>query len=110
MLLFRGLAIVIVGETIAGFPSGFVQVANGGILGLFGFAGQADSQFTLAITVLAVAAFVFTQFRARRRLINYQLATEPTGLYLTRLIGVSALVAAFGWILSLSAIGTPTCW
>lgn len=106
MLLFRGLAIVIVGETIAGFPSGFVQVANGGILGLFGFAGQADL-FTLAITVLAVAAFVFTQFRARRRLINYQLATEPTGLYLTRLIGVSALVAAFGWILSLSAIGTP---
>lgn len=106
MLLFRGLAIVIVGETIAGFPNGFVQVANGGILGWFGFAGQADI-FTLVLTVAALAAFVFSQLRARQRLISHNLTTESMGLFVGKLVIISALVVAFGYILSLSSIGTP---
>ena len=75
MLLFRGLAIVIVGETIAGFPSGFNEIANGGMVGWLGFIGSVDV-FTLLILVLAAGAFVFSELRGRRRLAPQQ---ERTG-------------------------------
>lgn len=106
MLLFRGLAIVIVGQTIAGFPNGFVQVANGGMLGWFGFMGSMDI-FTLLIGVVATVGFVFSQFRSRQRLLAHGLSVEPQGLFFGKLIAISVLVLAVGWILSLSSIGTP---
>lgn len=63
MLIFRGLAIVVVGETIAGLPSGFVRISNGGATGWFGFAGVLDV-FTLVLGGVAIAALVLSQVRA----------------------------------------------
>lgn len=50
---------------------------------------------------------MFTQIRARQRLISHGLVTEPQGLFWGKLIAITVLVLAFGWILSLSSIGTP---
>lgn len=106
MLIFRGLTIVIIGETIAGFPTGFVQISNSGILGWLGYMGQIDV-FTLVIGVIAAAGFVVSQLRTRRVLKSHSLATEAGPAFITKLVVVSALLLFFTWVLSRSAIGTP---
>ena len=106
MLIFRGLAILIVGETIAGLPNGFVGISNAGLLGLLGFAGAADV-LTLLIGVAAIVAFVFSQLRTRATMRSHNLKVEPNAMFLTKLVGVSVLLAVFTWILAQSAIGTP---
>ena len=106
MLIFRGLAILIVGETIAGLPSGFVGISNAGLLGLLGYAGAADI-LTLVIGIAAIVAFLFSQVRTRRTMKSHDLRVEPSAMFLTKLVGVSLLIAVFTWILAQSAIGTP---
>ena len=106
MMLFRGLAIVLVGETIAGLPAGFVRISNGGIVGPIGFIGNMDV-LTLLIGVLAVAGYLFSEIRKRRTLIKHELRVDPAGLFLGRLVLVSAVLLGFAVILSNSAIGTP---
>ncbi len=106
MLIFRGLAILIVGETIAGLPEGFVGISNAGLLGMLGFAGAADV-LTLVIGIAGIVAFVFSQLRTRATMRTHNLKVEPGSMFLTKLVGVSLLLAVFTWILSQSAIGTP---
>ncbi|HRW19275.1 MAG TPA: sugar ABC transporter permease [Dermatophilaceae bacterium] len=106
MLVFRGLAILLVGETIAGLPSGFVGISNAGILGLFGYSGALDI-FTLVLGIIATVAFVFGQLRSRRSLVKHGLQTEPQPMFLAKLIGVSLLLLFFTYVLAQSAIGTP---
>lgn len=106
MLIFRGLTIVIIGETIGGLPDGFVQISNGGGLGWLGFLGQIDV-FTLLLGVLAVVGFVLSQLRNRSTLRKHDLMMEPKGAFLAKLVVVSLLLLFFTWILSRSAIGTP---
>ncbi len=106
MLIFRGLAILIVGETIAGLPEGFVGISNAGLLGMLGFAGAADV-LTLVIGIAGIVAFVFSQLRTRATMRSHNLKVEPGSMFLTKLVGVSLLLAVFTWILSQSAIGTP---
>ena len=106
MLIFRGLAIIIVGETIAGLPSGFVSISNAGLLGLLGFAGVADV-FTLAIGAVAIGAFVMGQLRTRRTLRQHDLMLEPKPAFLGKLVIISLLIAFLTWVLAASAIGMP---
>lgn len=106
MLIFRGLTIVIIGETIGGLPDGFVQISNGGMLGWLGFTGQIDV-FTLLLGVLAVAGFVISQVRTRATLRKHDLMMEPQGAFMAKLVVVSLLLLFFTWVLSRSAIGTP---
>lgn len=106
MLIFRGLAIILVGETIAGLPNGFVQISNGGLLGIAGFSGALDV-FTLIIGLLAIGAFVYSQLRTRATLRKHDLAMESQGAFMVKLVIISLLVAYFTWILANSSIGIP---
>jgi len=106
MLIFRGLAIIIVGETIAGLPSGFVRISNGGATGWFGFAGVLDV-FTLVLGAVAIAGLVFSQLRARRALASHDLVTESAGIFWGKIVVIGAIIAYFTWVLSRSALGTP---
>ncbi|HET7398276.1 MAG TPA: multiple monosaccharide ABC transporter permease [Intrasporangium sp.] len=106
MLVFRGLAIIIVGETIAGLPSGFVAISNGGLLGVLGYAGVLDV-FTLAIGALAIAAFVLGQLRTRRTLRQHDLMVEPAPGFVVKLVVIGLLIGFFTWVLASSAIGMP---
>ncbi len=106
MLIFRGLAIIIVGETVAGLPEGFVSIANGGALGWFWYVGELDV-FTLVLGVVAVAALVLGQLRGRAAMVRHRLPVEPGWVLVTKLVVISGLILFFAWTLALSAIGTP---
>ncbi|QWW19659.1 sugar ABC transporter permease [Schaalia sp. 19OD2882] len=106
MLLFRGLAIVMVPQTIAPLPKGFVSIANSGVLGWLGYAGVHDV-FTLVLGAVLAAVFVLAGLRRRRSLVAHGLRVEPLWLALTKMAVVSVFIIVFAIILSASAIGLP---
>jgi putative multiple sugar transport system permease protein len=107
MLIFRGLAWVLVGVTVSGFPDAFVQITNGSLPNQFGFAANRDVM-TLVIGAVTIAALVLGQVRARRSLVKHELRTEPFGTFLAKLVVLSALIGAVAWLLAGSRGGTPT--
>ncbi|MBC7290665.1 MAG: sugar ABC transporter permease [Actinotalea sp.] len=106
MLIFRGLTLVLVGETIAGLPSQYIRIAKGSLPNVLGFVNNADV-VTLVIGTAAFAALAFTQIRARRSLRKHNLHMEAFGLFLTKLVLAAIGIGAVTIILSLSAGGTP---
>ncbi|AHU90100.1 multiple monosaccharide ABC transporter permease [Trueperella pyogenes] len=105
MLIFRGLAIVLVERTVSGLPTGFVKIANGSVPNSFGFVGQLDVM-TLAIGLMTIVALAVVQFRGRAVRAREGMA-ESMGLFLGRLILISALIGYLAYLLALSAGGTP---
>ncbi|RPF22724.1 multiple monosaccharide ABC transporter permease [Myceligenerans xiligouense] len=98
MLIFRGLAIVIVGTTRAGLPPEFNAIAGGALPSWLGFIGALDG-VTVLIGVVGMVAFVFSQWRARRGLIKHDLAVEPMGIFLAKNIVVVVLIGVLTyWI------------
>jgi len=106
MLLFRGLAIVLVGETVAGLPQGFIRIANGSLPSVLGYFDRADV-ITLLIGALAIVAMLVSQLRSRASLRKHELQTEPLGLFIAKVTIIGASIAALATVLSLSAGGTP---
>ncbi|WNB85921.1 multiple monosaccharide ABC transporter permease [Cellulomonas sp. ATA003] len=106
MLIFRGLALVIVGETVAGLPSQFIDIAGGSLPNVLGFVGNADV-VTLLIGAAAFVALAFTQVRARQSLRKHNLHAEPFGLFIAKLVVIGLGIGALTVILSFSAGGTP---
>ncbi|WP_125773841.1 multiple monosaccharide ABC transporter permease [Antribacter gilvus] len=106
MLIFRGLAIVLVGTTVAGLPAEFNAIAGGYLPPLLGFAGQADG-LTLVIGLVGIAGLAWSQWRARRALIKHQLTAEPPVIFVAKLVVIALLIGVVTYWLSLSARGTP---
>ncbi|MBT0995506.1 sugar ABC transporter permease [Cellulomonas sp. DKR-3] len=106
MLIFRGLALVVVGETIAGLPSSFNRIANGSLPNFLGFSGNMDV-VTLVIGIVAIAAFAFSQLRARAQLRKHELHVEPLGVFAAKLALVAIGIGFLTVVLSNSAGGTP---
>lgn len=106
MLVFRGLAIVIAGFTMAGFDQGFVAISAGSLPNLLGFAGQFDV-VTLVIGVIGVAGLVWSQLRARASQVRHGIAPEPIGLLIVKLAVIAAAMLGLAGLLALSAGGTP---
>ena len=106
MLIFRGLALAIVGETIAGLPPAFIKIAKGSLPNVLGKLGSMD-MVTLVIGVLAVLAIAFSQLRARRSLHKHNLNVEPIGLFAAKLALIALGIGFVTVVLSKSAGGTP---
>ncbi len=106
MLIFRGLALVVVGQTLAGLPPAFIQISKGSLPNVLGFAGNMDV-VTLVIGAVAVAAIALSQLRARRALRKHDLHVEAFGLFVTKIVLIALGIGALTVILSLSAGGTP---
>jgi putative multiple sugar transport system permease protein len=106
MLVFRGLAIVIAGFTMAGFDPGFVAISSGSIPNFLGFAGYFDG-VTLVLGLLAVAGLVFQQLRTRSTQVKHGLLPEPMGWAVARLGVIAALILFVTALLALSAGGAP---
>ncbi|QCB93008.1 multiple monosaccharide ABC transporter permease [Cellulomonas shaoxiangyii] len=106
MLVFRGLALAVVGETVAGLPSSFISISKGSLPNVLGFAGNMDV-VTLVIGALAVAAIVVSQLRARQSLRKHDLHVEATGLFVAKVVAIAAGIGVLTVILSFSAGGTP---
>ncbi len=106
MLMFRGVAQVLVGTTRAGFEQSFVSISNGGAAGLTGFIGNLDA-FTIIVGLVAIAALVFSTLR--RRIINTRrkLEVEPIPLMLVKLIGLTVLIGLATYWIADSKLGLP---
>lgn len=106
MLIFRGLAIVLVGTTVAGLPRGFIRISNGSVPNVLGFVANLDV-VTLLIGAVAVAGLVVGQVRSRLAKRRHDLAVEPLAAFVGRLVVAGALIAFVTYLLSRSAGGTP---
>ncbi|HLT84810.1 MAG TPA: multiple monosaccharide ABC transporter permease [Phototrophicaceae bacterium] len=106
MLIFRGLAIVLVGTTVAGLPRPFNAISNGSVPNALGFVANLDV-VTLLIGAVAIVGVVLGQVRSRLAKRRHELAVEPFVAFVGRLVVASALIAFITYLLSRSAGGTP---
>ncbi|WP_024285720.1 multiple monosaccharide ABC transporter permease [Cellulomonas sp. KRMCY2] len=106
MLIFRGLAIVIVGQTVAGLPAPFVAISNGYLPNKLGYLANHD-MVTLLIGAVTIAALVVSRIRARRSLTQNDLRRDPVGAYIGKIVVSAALIGGLAWILAGSRGGSP---
>lgn len=106
MLIFRGVALVLVGYTRSGFPAPFLDISNSGLVGLTGFVGRLDA-FTLIVGAVGVAAFVLAAVRNRRLNTRHGAAAESLLLFVGRLVLLAALLSVIAYWVALSALGLP---
>lgn len=106
MLIFRGLAIVLVEATVSGLPSGFVAIAAGSLPPFLGFAGMLDV-VTLVIGIATIAVALLSSFRRRAKDVKAGAAVIPFGLFVTGQVLIALAIAFVTYLLSLSSGGTP---
>ncbi|UZN02097.1 multiple monosaccharide ABC transporter permease [Cellulomonas sp. S1-8] len=106
MLVFRGLALVVVGETLAGLPSSFIRISKGSLPPWLNYVNDMDV-VTLVIGALAIAAIALSQLRARSALRKHDLHVEATGLFIAKIAMIALGIGVLTVILSFSAGGTP---
>jgi putative multiple sugar transport system permease protein len=106
MLIFRGLAIVLVGVTLASFPKGFNAISNGSVTNFLGFVANRDV-VTLVLAAIVVAALVVSLVGARRNLRKHELSAEPFTATMIKIVLFTVFVGFFAWILAGSRGGTP---
>ncbi|WP_436231860.1 multiple monosaccharide ABC transporter permease [Cellulomonas cellasea] len=106
MLIFRGLAIVLVGVTVSGFPQPFVDISNGSLPNALGYVANGDV-VTLLLGAATIAVIVASQLRSRAALRREGLVLEPRLSFTIKLVLITVGIGAFAWILSQSARGTP---
>lgn len=105
MLLFRGgTQILLQGQSIAPFPTGFQKISSG-------FLPQVGPQtnyhnLTLLIGAAVLAIAIFQEFRGRRQAASYGLDLLPYGLFLAKLAAITAAVVVFTLLLA-SYQGVP---
>ncbi|MDR1394449.1 MAG: sugar ABC transporter permease [Bifidobacteriaceae bacterium] len=126
MLIFRGLAIVIAGVTMAPLPNGFKTISSGSIpnflryvnlpkgsisslpgMGWFALFEGGYDVVTLLIGLIAIGGLIFSQLRKRASQRRHGLALEPTGALVIKLVVISLAILLLTALLSLSAGGTP---
>ncbi|WP_373282439.1 multiple monosaccharide ABC transporter permease [Conyzicola nivalis] len=99
MLIFRGLALVVLGNSnIGSFPEGYRALGNGFLTDLFG-EFEIDP-FTLGIGVFAIIAFVVQQFRTRSGRQSYAQEVEPLVWFIGKIVLVSAAIFGIAWALA----------
>ncbi|AQP48655.1 sugar ABC transporter permease [Tessaracoccus aquimaris] len=106
MLIFRGVAQVLVGRTRAGFEDSFVSISNGGVAGWVGFMGDLDA-FTVIVGIVGIVGLIFSTLRRRMVARSRRLEVEPMGLMLVKLIGLSVLIALATYWVASSNLGLP---
>lgn len=106
MLIFRGLAIVLVEATVSGLPSGFVAIAAGSLPPFLGYAGMVDV-VTLVIGIATIAVVLLSSFRRRAKDVKAGAAVIPFGLFVTGQVLIALAIAFVTYLLSLSSGGTP---
>lgn len=111
MLLFRGFAQVLVGETISGFPPGFVKIGNGAIPNVLGFTNTPPIGYldgvTLLIGVLGCAGLIVSGLRRRRALAGHGLAIEPASAFWGKTAAAILVILFFTYLLAKSTGGFP---
>lgn len=107
MLLFRGLALVVLnGKTVATPAPGFKAIAGGSISPYLGFLGYMDV-VTLVIGALALVGSVYATIRARIASAKAGIASGGGLSFAFRLVLTAAGIVFITYLLAMSAGGTP---
>ena len=102
MLIFRGLALVVLGNSnIGSFPAEYRGLGNGFI----NFAIELGERsridpLTLVIGAVAIVALIVQQIRARRGRLSYAQEVEPFGWFVAKMVFVVVGVGLFAYALS----------
>jgi len=99
MLIFRGLALVVLGNAnIGSFPAEYRALGNGFLTDVFG-EFELDP-LTLGVGALAILAIIVQQVRTRRGRQKYGQDVEPMAWFITKLVLVSAAIGFFAYSLA----------
>lgn len=99
MLIFRGLALITLGNSnIGSFPEEYRALGNGFIS--FAAPDAAIDFFTLAVGALAIIALVVQQVRTRNGRKKYGQAVDPTVWFIAKMAFVAIGVGAFTYALA----------
>jgi putative multiple sugar transport system permease protein len=109
MLIFRGLALVVLGnQNIGSFPAEYRALGNGFLSFLeipYGARGHIDL-ITLAAGAIAIIGIIVQQLRTRRGRLSYAQEVEPLVWFLVKMALVSVGIGAFTFALA-QAKGLP---
>ncbi|MBG6055453.1 putative multiple sugar transport system permease protein [Salinibacterium sp. CAN_S4] len=99
MLIFRGLALVVLGNTnIGSFPAEYRALGNGFLTNVFG--EFAVDPLTMGVAAIAIIAFVVQSLRTRRARESYGQDVEPLPWFVGKLVIVTIGVGAFAYALA----------
>ena len=99
MLIFRGLALVVLGNSnIGSFPEEYRALGNGFLTNVFG--EFPVDPLTMGIALLAIIGLIVQQVRTRTGRRSYGQDVEPLGWFVGKMILVSGGVLAFAYALA----------
>lgn len=100
MLIFRGLALVVLGnQNIGSFPTEYRALGNGYLTNLLG--DFAIDPVTLGVGAIAIAAIIVQQVRTRRGRQKYAQDVEPLGWFVAKIALVVVGLGAFTYALAI---------
>ena len=99
MLIFRGLALVVLGNSnIGSFPSEYRALGNGFLTDLFG--EYELDPLTLGIAALAILALITQQVRTRIGRQKYSQEVEPLAWFIVKLALITLAIGFFAYALA----------
>ncbi|MEE8666470.1 MAG: multiple monosaccharide ABC transporter permease [Bifidobacterium mongoliense] len=101
MLIFRGLATVIVGESVPITSNDFRGIARNYLPNILGFWGPFDA-LTLVVGVLCIAGYAWSQLSKRKRVEKVGLVAEPMNLTILKIVIISVVIAFVTYLLASS--------
>ena len=101
MLIFRGLATVIVGESVPITSPEFRGIARNYLPQLLGWWGQFDG-LTIVVGIACIALFAWSQLRRRGKVAKAGLTPEPMALTVTKIVIATLLIGFVTYLLALS--------
>jgi putative multiple sugar transport system permease protein len=101
MLIFRGLATVIVGESVPITSDAFRGIARNYLPNILGFWGPFDG-LSIVVGVLCIVAYIWSQIRSRKRTEKVGLVAEPMVMTVVKSIIVSIVIAFVTYLIASS--------
>ena len=101
MLIFRGLATVIIGESVPITSPEFRGIARNYLPQLLGWWGPFDG-LTIVVGIACIALFAWSQLRRRGKVAKAGLTPEPMALTVTKIVIATLLIGFVAYLLALS--------
>lgn len=101
MLIFRGLATVIVGESVPITSDAFRGIARNYVPNILGFWGPFDG-LSIVVGVLCIAAYIWSQISSRKRAEKVGLVPEPMTMTVVKCVIVSIVIAFVTYLIASS--------
>lgn len=101
MLIFRGLATVIIGESAPITSPEFRGIARNYLPQLLGWWGPFDG-LTIVVGIACIALFAWSQLRRRGKVAKAGLTPEPMALTVTKIVIATLLIGFVTYLLALS--------